>query len=271
MNDSLIDYGYPWWLTSGHAWLLLGLVVLVAVAWRLKAPRWLTGLLLAVGVWAGVSAGAIAAFGINGVPPLATERFLTGGTGRVLDLGAGTGRSSIMVLRARPYVTLVASDLFGESFSQHFGPNGTPQDRLMANLRAAGVEARATIATADMTRLPFETASFDAAVSAYAMDHLTRDGAVQALAEAHRVIRPGGEILLILVNNDGWTMLAFGPILAHGGLRSDAWWTEAATGAGFRLIEAGRSPATRYFLLGRDGRLAATAWPPGNTSRSASR
>ena len=35
--------------------------------------------------------------------------------GRVLDLGAGTGRSSIMVLTERPQATLVASDLFGPS------------------------------------------------------------------------------------------------------------------------------------------------------------
>ena len=49
--------------------------------------------------------------------------------GVVLDLGAGTGRSSIMVLLERPGVTLVASDLFGASFNQHFGSGQRPQDR----------------------------------------------------------------------------------------------------------------------------------------------
>jgi len=251
MNDSLIDYGYPWWLTSGHAVLFGVMVVLGAVAWRFKAPRAVTVPIAAIGLWAGATALAIAAFHINGVPPLSTERFLPGGTGRVVDLGAGTGRSSIMVLRARPNATLVASDLFGDSFTQHFGTLGTPQERLMANLRAAGVETRASIATADMRALPFDSESFDAAVSAYAMDHLSRDESGQALAEALRVLKPGGELLLILVNNDRWTMLAFGPLLAHGGLRSDEWWRDKAAEVGFDLVEEGKSPATRYFLLRR--------------------
>jgi ubiquinone/menaquinone biosynthesis C-methylase UbiE len=41
--------------------------------------------------------------------------------GRVLDIGAGTGRSSIKVLKARPQAISVALGLFGESFKQHFG------------------------------------------------------------------------------------------------------------------------------------------------------
>jgi SAM-dependent methyltransferase len=251
MNDAALDYGYPWWLTSGHLYLFALLVVLTAIAWRLKLPRWVLGTLVIVGLWAGVAAAAIAAVDINGVPALSTDGFLRGGTGRVLDLGAGTGRSSVMVLRARPKATLVASDLFGESFDEHFGQSGTPQDRLMTNLRAAGVDGRASVATADMTKLPFEAASFDAEVSAYAMDHLSREGSSRALVEAHRVLEPGGELLLILVNNDAWTMFLFGPMLSHGGLRSSAWWKDRAKEAGFTLVEEGTSPATRYFLLRR--------------------
>ena len=79
---------------------------------------------------------------VNGRPTLPTERFLASGVGRVLDVGAGTGRSSIMVLQARPRATVVATDLFGESFDQHFGRNGNPEQRLLANLRTAGVDQR---------------------------------------------------------------------------------------------------------------------------------
>ena len=189
--------------------------------------------------------------GINTVPALPTQAFLRAGTGRVLDLGAGTGRSSIMVLAARPRATLVASDLFGDSFDQHFGKGETPQDRLLANLKVAGVADRATIATADMRKLPFEAGSFDAIVSAYAVDHLNREGIRQALAEAARVVKPGGDFLLILVSNDGWGKLAFGPVLAHGGTRGKAWWTGGLRDAGFQVVEDGTSPVTLYLLARR--------------------
>ena len=53
-------------------------------------------------------------------------------------------------------------------------PGQTGQERLLSNLKAAGVEQRATIQTGDMRKLPFEAATFDAVVSTYAVDHLGR-------------------------------------------------------------------------------------------------
>ena len=154
-----------------------------------------------------------------------------------------------MVLKARPQATLVASDLFGDSFSQHFGPGERPQDRLLANLKAAGVDGRATIETADMLKLPFPDQSFDALVSAYAMDHLGRKNSPTALAEARRVLKPGGDFLLILIANDWWAKFAFGPMLSHGGTYGAAWWRAAATAAGFDVREEGTQPVTTFFLL----------------------
>ena len=249
---SNFDFGYPWWLNYGHmsvAGVSLGALVLAFV---LKSPKWLLILIGAVTLWSGSVAVLVCLFGFNSVPDLPTQSFLRSGAGQVLDLGAGTGRSSIMVLKSRPQATLVASDLFGESFDQHFGHSDTPQQRLMANLKAAGVEQRATIETADMRKLPFEDASFDALVSSYAIDHLSRDGIKQALQEAARVVKPGGEFLLMLVNNDKWTKLAFGPMLAHGGFgRGPEWWSARAKEAGFEVLEQGTPPATLYFLLRR--------------------
>lgn len=191
------------------------------------------------------------AFDINGRASLPTQSFFRSGTGRVLDLGAGTGRSSIMVLASRPQATLVASDLFSDSFKAHFGPGESPQQRLLRNLKAAGVDQRASIETADMRKLPFEDVSFDAIVSSYAVDHLSREGVNQALTEAARVLKPGGDFLLMLVANDRWVKFAFGPLLAHGGTRGSAWWVARVKEAGFQVLEEGTSPATLYFLLRR--------------------
>lgn len=243
---------YPWWLSSGHlvpAALTIGLLIF---GYMRGWSKWMMMLLGVPAFWS-ISSFLIvrSSFDFNDAPHLPTEAFLRNGTGRVLDIGAGTGRSSIMVLQARPQVTLVALDLFGTSYEQHFGSEGdTPQRRLQANLEAAGVDQRATIQKADMRELPFESGTFDAIVSAYAMDHLNREGSKKALSEAARVVKPGGEFLLMVLNRDHWMMYTFGPLLAHGGTRGEAWWTAQMQEAGFQVVEAGTPPATLY-LLGR--------------------
>ncbi len=139
----------------------------------------------------------------------------------------------------------------GDSFEAHFGPGDSPQQRLLQNLKAAGVDQRASIATADMRKLPFEDGSFDAIVSSYAVDHLNREGINQTLGEAARVLKPGGDFLLMLVANDRWVKFAFGPLLSHGGTRGPAWWEARVKEAGFQVLEQGTTPATLYFLLRR--------------------
>ncbi len=246
-----MDFGYPWWLTYGHAVVLIPALALLILAWKRKWPRWVLALAGVLTIWSAVSLAIMQSLRATSVPVLPSAGFLRSGTGRVLDIGAGTGRSAIMVLRARPQATLVASDLFGDSFDRHFGHEGSPQARLKANLEAAGVAGRATIETADMRKLPYAPESFDAIVSAYAMDHVGREGARQSLAEAHRVLKPGGDFLLMLVGNDGWMKFAFGPMLTHGGTRGAAWWTASAQEAGFRVLEQGASPGTLHLLLNR--------------------
>jgi SAM-dependent methyltransferase len=247
-----IDYGYPWWLSYGH---LPVLIAGLAIGFLGYSRKWSRGAMLLVGaliLWSG-AALLVERFviNVNGRTSLPTQSFLGTGAGRVLDMGAGTGRSSIMVLESRPQATLVALDLFGQSFDQHFGRGQTPQDRLLANLKAAGVDQRATIATADMRKLPFEPASFNAVVSAYAIDHLNRQGTDQALAEAARVLKPGGELLLMIIANEKWAKFAFGPLLSHGGPRGAAWWTTHVQQAGFQILEQGTRPLTFYLLARR--------------------
>lgn len=250
MMDSL-DFGYPWWLRYGHLAVAAGAVAFLLFGYARKWSKWPMMFLCILALWSGAAFAVVHSFGFNSIASLPTQAFLKSGAGRVLDLGAGTGRSSIMVLKARPQATLVASDLFGESFDVHFGKGESPQQRLLANLKAAGVEQRATIETADMRKLPFEDASFDAVVSAYAVDHLGRDGSKQALTEAARVVKPGGDFLLILVENDKWGKLAFGPLLAHGGTRGAEWWTARMKESGFDVLEVGTQPVTLYILARR--------------------
>jgi SAM-dependent methyltransferase len=249
---ALLDFGYPWWLSYGHLIVLVPAALVLLLGYARKWSKWTMLLLSVLVLWS--SAAFLVtrfAFDVNGTPSLPTQSFFRSGKGRVLDMGAGTGRSSIMVLESRPQATLVALDLFADSFERHFGRGESPQQRLLANLKEAGVEQRATIETADMRKLPFEPAAFDAVVSAYAIDHLNRQGIDQALAEAARVIKPGGDFLLILIANDAWAKFTFGPVLSHGGTRGPAWWTARLQEVGFRVVEEGTRPVTLYLLAQR--------------------
>ena len=247
-----IDFGYPWWLSYGHLPILAGAASIFALGYARKWSRWTMLIVGLIGLWSGAAFVATRfVFDANAAPDLPTQSFLRSGAGRVLDIGAGTGRSSIMVLESRPQATLVALDLFGESFDQHFGRGESPQERLLGNLKAAGVEQRATITTADMRKLPFEPATFDAVVSAYAMDHLNRQGSDEALAEAARVTKPGGDFLLMVIENEPWAKFTFGPLMAHGGTRGAGWWSTHVEGAGFQIAEEGTRPMTLYLLARR--------------------
>jgi ubiquinone/menaquinone biosynthesis C-methylase UbiE len=252
LANAQFNFGYPWWLSYGHLPVMAVCACLLLLGYNLKWSRLPMVLLTILFIWS--SAAFIVArfvFDANGRPSLPTESFLRSGAGRVLDLGAGTGRSSIMVLTARPQATLVALDLFDTSFQQHFGSEGSPQQKLLANLKAAAVDQRASIQTADMRKLPFEPAAFDGLVSAYAIDHLNRQGVIQSLTEAARVVKPGGDFLLILIGKEPWGLFTFGPLLMHGGPRPPAWWTAQLQEAGFQVLEEGTRPVTLYLLARR--------------------
>ena len=248
-----MNFGYPWWLSWGHLVIFVAFAALFVLASFLRWPRWERVLIGAAVLWAGV-AFVIVRFviDINGPATLPTAAFLASGHGRVLDLGAGTGRSSIMVLKARPEVSLVALDLFGDSFNRHFGSaRETPQARLMSNLSHAGVGDRVQVVTADMRHIPFPDATFDAVVSSYAIDHLSRTGVDQTLAETARVLKPGGEFLVMVIGKEPWLKFAFGPLLMHPGTNGEAWWADRLRNHSFEVIEDGTRPATLYLLARR--------------------
>ena len=126
-SASTLDFGYPWWLSYGHVVVLAPALAGLILGYVRKWSKWPMIFFGALALWSGVALLLLRfGFDINGPAALPTQSFLHSGTGRVLDLGAGTGRSSIMVLAARPQATLVALDLFGDSFEKHFGTGESP-------------------------------------------------------------------------------------------------------------------------------------------------
>ncbi len=111
---------------------------------------------------------------------------------RVLDIGCGRGLMLIGAARRLTTGQATGIDLWVASDQADNRPDAT-----MANAAAAGVADRIEVRTGDMRALPFPDASFDTVLSAWAIHNLPeqKDRAT-ALAEAVRVLRPGGTIAL---------------------------------------------------------------------------
>jgi SAM-dependent methyltransferase len=248
------DFGYQPWLVNGHLVPLFLFAALLAVAlWR-KWPRWIALVFGAVVVWSLVSFTFLQM--LNRPASLPSDDFLAAGGGRVLDVGAGSGRLSIGVLQARPDVRVTALDIY----SGYYGIADNTPERLMANARAAGVADRLDWKVGDMRKMPIGDAEYDAVASSYAMDHVGRDGAAEALRESARVLKPGGELLLMLVNTDWW--LRFVSLLPHHAIEHPAVnasrWRRLLETSGFEVLEEGTRPATLYFRGRKRGHPVST-------------
>jgi Methylase involved in ubiquinone/menaquinone biosynthesis len=104
---------------------------------------------------------------------------------RVLDLGTGGGRHAFECYRRGARVValdLNADDLAG--VASMFGA--------MAHVGEARPPATAVAVRADAYRLPFGDGVFDAVIAAEILEHIPDDRA--AIAEAVRVLRPGGRL-----------------------------------------------------------------------------
>jgi SAM-dependent methyltransferase len=247
-SASPYDFGYPWWMTWGHLIPLVLFGLLALASWRLAWSRWIVAVSGALALW-GLAGFLIMnqVFVVSQPLPLPTPQFLPDGSGRVLDMGAGSGRATLMVLQTRPKTTVVALDIY----SGYWGISDNTPERLKRNAADAGAASRVEIQVADMRELPFPDASFDGVVSSFAIDHLRRDDVPRALREAARVLRPRGQILIMNLNVDGWIRVALPTLPGHGyfGREQDTnRWRTMLTEAGFDVVEHGTQPGTNYFL-----------------------
>ena len=142
-------------------------------------------------------------------------------TGDILEIGCGPG-ANFEHYRSEARVT--ATD-----YSDHM------LKRARDEAASPAVEATVTVQQADVGELPFPDASFDAVVSTLVLCSVPDQS--RALAELHRVLRPGGELRL-------WEHV-----------RSDRRWVAAAQAAANPVY----SPFADGCHLNRDTAAAITA------------
>ena len=123
-------------------------------------------------------------------PHLVAE-VLAGGPSSVLDVGCGTGTLTLALERAAAGVRLTGVD--GDPGVRLTGVDGDPE--ILARARAkAGHASSIEWIESFAQSLPFEDGSFDRVVSSLVFHHLVPDLKRKALAEARRVLAPGGRL-----------------------------------------------------------------------------
>lgn len=100
---------------------------------------------------------------------------------RVLDLGCGTATLALQIKQTQPEAEVVGIDIDPEMLAMGW-----------AKARNAGLALMLEEGSA--YQLPYPANSFDRVLSSLVMHHLTTANRHRALAEAFRVLKPGGEL-----------------------------------------------------------------------------
>ena len=172
--------------------------------------------------------------------------------GRVLEVGVGTG---ISLPQYAPNLRI-----FGTDISEGMLRKAKAR---VANLRLKNVEG---LAVMDAEKLEFADASFDVVMAQYVVTAVPNPEA--AMDEFARVLRPGGEIILLSrVSADGGMRRLIEqrlqPVVRQLGFRTDFAWSRyaqwAAGAHGMELVERRPVPPLGHFSLIRFRKVAAAA------------
>ena len=150
---------------------------------------------------------------------LTTMEFLPEASGRVLEIGSTPYFLTLLMKRFRSYA-MELSNFFGEStmdssvFYEAVIDNPAYHEHHVLRFRQFNIEKQV---------FPYEDASFDGVVFCEILEHLTADP-MAALAEMHRVLKPGGWLLVTTPNAAWYENIAqlwqahniYGQYSAHG-------------------------------------------------------
>ena len=153
-------------------------------------------------------------------------------------------------------------------------------DRVEARARAAG-RHNVECVVADLREVPLDDASADVVVSSYAFHHLRDEGKELALAEARRILRPGGRMVICdmmfalslrgsdrrIVARKVVAIARRGPaglvrLARNAGRVATGRWEYPATAERWRdLLEARRFTGVEVFMVENEAGIATAARP----------
>jgi ubiquinone/menaquinone biosynthesis C-methylase UbiE len=157
----------------------------------------------------------------------------------ILDVGCGTGRFAARLLKH-----FAEARVWGVDLSS--GMLARCQDRCLS------LDGRLQVVQGDSERLPFADNTFDAVTCAHSFHHYPHQE--RALQEMHRVLRPGGRLVIVDGDRDGlWGRLVFDVIvvLMEGAVRhlSGEAFRDLYHQAGFTDVRQCRRGGLLPFLL----------------------
>jgi len=114
------------------------------------------------------------------------------GDERVLDMGCGRGAVLTIIACRLKNGRVTGVDLWSAR-----DQSGNSRDATLGNVALEGVTDRVDVETGDMRALRFPDGSFDVVVSSLAIHNIHPSaGRTQAIAEAWRVLKPGGRLAI---------------------------------------------------------------------------
>lgn len=236
------DFGWALAWTHGP-WIAALMLAATAVALQVALPsHWplaMVATLLAASFFAGGLVTRTAGKHDNAFLPMVD--LLSGEENVVLDAGCGAGRTTLALGRAQKKAQIVALDRFDSDYIA-----GGGLFLLERNLRQAGLTERVRIEHGDLTALPFADQTFDAVVSAHAVDHLGRS-TEKGLREILRVLKPGARFLLV-VWVPGWTMFSIANVLSFS-LAPKRTWRKMVATSGFVMSDEGMFNGNWFAVL----------------------
>jgi ubiquinone/menaquinone biosynthesis C-methylase UbiE len=157
--------------------------------------------------------------------PNPTSEYLSGNE-QILDIACGTGELEKLLLNSYPQLQIIGVDI-SENMLE------------MARSKLPNLE----FIKAEAIALPFDTSSFDLAITASAFHYFDRPDL--ALTEIHRVLKPNGKLIIMDWCRDYWTCKALDLFLkvfdpAHKGCYNQEELQNFLAIAGFKVVNAQR-------------------------------
>ena len=113
------------------------------------------------------------------IPAKISKEFLSKQKGKILDLGSGSGRHLMKLKKARLYLVDFSKNMIK-----------------LAQQKAKKLGINVEFQVANMTKLPYESNFFDAAISIQALHCLPQKQHKKAVKELYRVLKPKAKALI---------------------------------------------------------------------------